>query len=274
MERAFRRWWRPAGFILTKFFVAANAAASGAHGDVDDVPWMSMFTRRFALATLLATALGCLLAGPGAALGAGSDTAATEAYLRANLKLVQVARSHLAASENAPLTEVLAKVRRECPAAGAKSPQNPESTHMSYEVIGAIVTAAYKLDIPAALTYARTVTALHWSSSAVTKEVREHAAKLKVVAGLAPPNLCADVRAWAADGYHSLPASTVQFDARFEPAWVAIGVVPSGLRRFENPPAKALARRNEAVEEQLFDGEARVTETSYEPIMDALDLWP
>ena len=40
------------------------------------------------------------------------------------------------------------------------------------------------------------------------------------------------------------------------------------------PSAKALAHRSRQVEEQLFEGEARVTETSYETIMDALELWP
>ena len=106
------------------------------------------------------------------------------------------------------------------------------------------------------------------------REVREHAAKLKTIAGLAPPNLCADVRAWRASGYGELPATSVQFDAKFEPAWVAIGLDPEALHSYENPATKALAHRNEQIEEQLFDGEARVTETSYETIMDALELWP
>jgi hypothetical protein len=217
----------------------------------------------------------CSLAIPASsASAAGGDAAATASYLRANLKLVQTAKAHLATSENAPLTEVLARVRSECPHAGAKSPQNPESTHMSYEVIGAIVIAAYKPDLPAAREYVRTVARLHWSSAKVTKEVREHAQDLTTVAALSAPNLCADVAAWKAGGYSSLPATTVQFDQKFEPSWVKIGLLPEGLGRFESGATKALARRALEVEEALEDGEARVTETSYEPIMDALELWP
>jgi len=233
-----------------------------------------MIGPRARLAAIAALALAASVSGPAAALGASSNAAATETYLRANLKLVQVARSHLAASEQAPVSEVLARVRRECPKSGANSPQDANSTHMSYEVIGAIVIAAYKFDVPAALAYAHTVASLHWSNGALTKKVHEHAAKLRTVARLAPPNLCADVRAWGAGGYQALPATTVQFDAQFEPAWVAIGLDPEGLRSYESPSAKALAHRNDQIEEQLFDGEARVTETSYETIMDALELWP
>ncbi len=233
-----------------------------------------MIGARIRLGAIAAIALAWAVSGAPAALGASGNAAATEAYLRANLKLVQVARSHLAASENAPLSEVLDRVRRECPLAGANSPQDTNSTHMSYEVIGAIVIAAYKFDVPAALAYAHTVTALHWSNGALTKEIREHAAKLRTVAGLAPPNLCADVRAWAADGFQTLPATTVKFDAKFEPAWVAIGLDPEALRSYESATAKALAHRNDQIEAQLFEGEARVTESSYETIMDALELWP
>jgi hypothetical protein len=220
----------------------------------------------------LALALSASVAIPASA--AASDASATAAYLRANMKLVQVANSHLAASEKAPQSEVLARVRRECPHAGANSPQNPESTHMSYEVIGAIVIAAYKFDLQAAREYVRAVRPLHWSSASVTREVREHAQDLTTVAALAPPNLCADVAAWKASGYHSLPSSTLQFDKKFEPSWVKIGLLPEGLGRFESGATRALARRALQIEELLEDGEARVAETGYEPIMDALELWP
>jgi hypothetical protein len=229
---------------------------------------------RLVLAPILAIALGCLSTAAAPASASGGDTAATQAYLRANLKLVKVASSHLAASEQAPLSEVLDKVRQECPQAGLKSPQNASSTHMSYEVIGAIVIAAYKPDLTAAREYVRAVKSLHWSDAKITQEVRTHAQSLTTVAALAPPNLCADVRAWGATGYATLPPSTVEFDQKFEPSWVSIGTIPEGLGRVENAATKTLARQNEQVEAKLFEGEARVTETSYETIMDELDLWP
>ncbi len=169
---------------------------------------------------------------------------------------------------------MLAKVRRECPQAGANSPQDTNSTHMSYEVIGAIVIAAYKIDVPAALAYVRTVTALHWSSGALSKEAHEHAAKLRTVAGLAPPNLCADVRAWAPAGSARCPRARSSSTRSSNRRGSRSACIPKGSARYESASAKALARRSRQVEEQLIEGEARVTESSYETIMDALELWP
>ena len=59
----------------------------------DRVPSSEMTGPRQGLATAAAIALGWVLIGPAAALGAGGNAATTETYLRANLKLVQVARS-------------------------------------------------------------------------------------------------------------------------------------------------------------------------------------
>ncbi len=47
---------------------------------------------------------------------------------------------------------------------------------------------------------------------------------------LSAPNVCAEVKAWAADGFHTLPASTVAFVAKFMPAWVALGYLPQSWR--------------------------------------------
>ena len=46
----------------------------------------------------------------------------------------------------------------------------------------------------------------------VREETRNEAATL----ALAVPDVCADARAWANSEFHTLPASTVVFDAKFE----------------------------------------------------------
>ncbi len=46
---------------------------------------------------------------------------------------------------------------------------------------------------------------------------------------LAMPPVCGDVKAWAASGYQTLPASTTQFDQRFSAEDVGIGEVPARL---------------------------------------------
>jgi hypothetical protein len=208
---------------------------------------------------------------PATAAGA-NDTQATSAYVQANYAVLRVARSHLKVSENAPL-EVLATVRQQCPKAGASSPQNPESTQMSNEVIGAMVLDAGLPDRAAVARFVRTVAGLRWSSGGLTRAIRSYTGKLKTLDSMSPPNLCADVRAWAADGYRSLPPTTASFSPKFMSAWVALGSMPSGLSASETGSTRALARRAERIEEELAEAEARAVE-HWGGIMNALEIWP
>lgn len=203
---------------------------------------------------------------------ASSNTASTQAYVQDNYALVRVARTHLAAAEAGPL-RVLAQVRAECPKAGAGSPQNPDSTQMSNEVIAAMVVSAYKPDLSAMRTFIGAAGALSWGNHALTSAVRSYVGDLKTILSLPTPNLCGDVRAWAASGYTTLPASTVTLVAKFMPAWVALGYLPAQLARYESSSARTLARRSAPLEEQLTEGEARAVE-HWGAIMDTLELWP
>jgi hypothetical protein len=225
-----------------------------------------------ALAALGMTTVAMTVAGPSPAALASGDATATSQYLAANYTLVRTARSYLRRAEAAPL-KVLAQVTRECPRAAAGSPQDPQSTELSDEVIGAMVIAAYHLDVPGLRRFVSQTSRLHWSSKSATSAVRGYAAKLKALAGLAPPNLCADVRAWAASGYKTLPASTLRFDAIFLPAWVAIGLLPGPLKPFESSAQKSVLVRSNALEEELTEGEARAVE-SWGKIMNELELEP
>jgi hypothetical protein len=220
----------------------------------------------------LLAALASLVATPAAVHASGGDVASTQAYLQANYALVRVARSHLATSEAGPL-RVLAQVRRECPLAGAGSPQDPQSTQMSDEVIGAMVISAAPPDRQAIKTFIRAVAGLSWSDRGLTRTVREYAGDLSTFLGLSAPNLCADVRAWAATGFHALPATTVAFVGKFMPSWVALGLVPKQLARFESAGARTLARRANTLEVALTDGEARAVE-HWGAIMNELVILP
>lgn len=227
-------------------------------------------TRRDVLATL-AVCSAVLFTGT-CATALASNASATSEYLAADYAMVHTARSYLARAEAAPLL-VLAQVKRECPQAAAGSPQNPESTEMSYEVIGAMVLHAYHLDVPGLRSFLARVAHLHWSNAGLTNAVRGYAAKIRVLAGLAPPNLCGDIHAWDASGYRTLPPATVHFDALFTPNWVAIGEQPSGLRAYESSADRAVAARSSALESELTEGEARAVE-SYSKIMNELEVLP
>lgn len=228
-----------------------------------------MSARAAALLTTMLLA-GALQAG--GAVAWASDSSSTQAYLQANLRLVDTAAGRIAHGESI-INGVLAQVRRECPRAAAGSPQDPESTELSNEVIGTMVTSAIRPDLGSIREYLRAASPLRWSSRGLTSAVGGYVSKLKAMAGLQVPKLCADVRSWAASGFKKLPANTISFDDVFVPDWVALGELPSGLARFEGGGQRALASRSGGRESELTDFEAREVET-WGRIMNALELNP
>lgn len=228
---------------------------------------MARCSIRLGLAALMISAVSC-----SPALAAGSNGAATSAYLRANYQLVKVARANLSTSV-AGYRSVLAHVRSACPKAAVKSPQDPESTELSNEVIGTMVLTAGKPDLSAIRTFLHAVAGLRWSSASVTRAVSGYTSMLSKLYRLSPPNLCGDVGSWAASGYRTLPASTVSFDRVFYPNWVALGLVPAGMAGYENAESRQLARSAGSDEYQLTNAEADAVET-WGFIMNALELNP
>jgi len=216
-------------------------------------------------ASLLALAPACALAGSG-------DAAATRTYIQANYALVQSGGTRLARARSI-LHNLLRQVEGECPQAAKGSPQNGDSTELSEEVIGTMVTSAYRPDLPAIDSYIRATAHLQWSNHSLTSAVRAYVGKLKAIAALAPPKLCADVAAWRAGGYATLPASTIGFDQQFEPNWVALGELPALLKSTERPEETGLLRRSNQLEQQLTEFEAEAAET-WRELMNELDLEP
>ncbi len=230
---------------------------------------LSMSTRAV-VAVLGALAALWPVAVPASAFG--SDASATSSYLQADVALTSAAAAKIPHGE-AILLGVLAQVRGECPKAAAGSPQDPESTQLSNEVIGAMVTAAIHPILPNIGRFVAGTSHLRWSSGSVTRSAQGYVGSLRTMAGLAPPHLCADVRSWAASGFKTLPPSTVAFDNAFVPNWVSVGEMPAGIGRFESGGLRSLARRAVAHETELTDFEAREVET-WGHIMDALELSP
>ena len=222
--------------------------------------------------TLLLAAVLALAVGQAPALGAQSDVTATRSYIRANYALLQGAGSVLARARIA-YRDVLHRARAQCPGAAANSPQSPQSTQLSYEIIGAMVTAAVRTNVPAATAFVRVAEHLRWSNRRLTSAVHAYAANVKTIATLAPPDLCGDIKAWVASGYQTLSPRTVSFDQRFEPAWVAIGNLPSGLAAYERPDERGLLSRSNQLENRLSDFESEAVET-YGELMNALGILP
>ena len=175
-------------------------------------------------------------------MGESPNAAATQKYIQANYALVQAGASKLGAAR-AALRAVRSQIEGECPRAAAESPQNPESTELSNEIIGAMVTNAYRTDVPAGQSFVRAAS----GPSLEQPQAHEHdpflVSRLKVLIGLAPPNVCADIRSWVASGYRTLPATTIRFDQQFMPNWVAIGELPSALGPYERASQRAVIDR-------------------------------
>jgi hypothetical protein len=221
---------------------------------------------------LLLTAIVVLASGGTPALAASGDVATTRTYIQANYALVHYAATRLGTARSL-LDGVLNRARAECPRAAAGSPQNPQSTMVSYEIIGAMVLAAYHAAQPEITAYTRVAARSHWSSRTLNNSIHAYAGKLTTLSTLAAPNLCADIAAWAAGGYKSLPASTVRFDQRFVPAWVPLGEMPAQLASSERPDERSTLQRTSVSEETLTNFEAEAVET-YGMLMNTLAVNP
>jgi hypothetical protein len=207
-----------------------------------------------------------------AASAAPSDVAATRAYVQADYRLMRSAVGKIPEAESA-IQGVLRGVRANCPAAAAGSPQNPMSTQLSNEVIGAMVISVVIPGLPLAKPFVRATQGLRWSSAALTNQIQGYVSHVRTLTKLPPPDLCGDVRAWAAIGFQRLPPKTEAFDRVFMPAWVAAGDLPPGLVRFEQGTTRAQAQRASSLEGTFTEFEARQVAV-WGNIMNALELWP
>ena len=202
-----------------------------------------------------------------------ADIVATRAYVAADYALVHTARVNLKTGE-AALENLRQTIGAECPKAAAASPENTAAEHLSNEVVGAMGVAFVRTDIPAVEAFATAVTPLRWSDAELTRKVVVYADKLKAVAALQEPDVCGDVRAWAASGYKTLQPATTQFDREYSANDVGIGEVPARLLApYENAHERAQLALTKQSENELVEAEARAVEP-WSKILDALDLQP
>lgn len=202
-----------------------------------------------------------------------SDIAATEAYIAADYALVHAARTNMPTGE-AALEELRSKISAECPMAAASSPENEAAEKLSNEVVGTMGVAFIRSDTQAVAGFIGAVAHLRWSNPKLTRKAATYASKLKVLAALSAPNVCGDVRAWAASGYRTLTSTTVQFDRTYSANDVGIGEVPAHLLApYEDRAERVKLQHTAQFENELVDAEARAVEP-WSKILDALNLQP
>jgi hypothetical protein len=235
-------------------------------------PKISMLAAMLALAAAPAHAL----ATPGHVTknaATGANAATTKEYIQADYTLAHTARVNMRTGE-AAIESLRRTLVAECPKAAAASPENEAASALSNEVIGAMSVVFIRSDVPAVTTFAETVTQLHWSNPKLTRKVDVYATKFRTLAALELPDVCGDVRAWAASGYKTLPTSTTQFDERYKANDVGIGEVPARLLApYENPREHGVLALTKQCERELVEAEARAVEP-WSKILDALNLQP
>lgn len=199
------------------------------------------------------------------------NSAATRAYIKANYALVGVARANLPPAK-AAIASLGTTVAGECPLVAADAPQDHQAEQLSNEVVGALEVAAYQPDKESMVAFAHTIKGLHWSNRKLTHMVDTYATKLEGFITLAAPNICADVKAWAASGYSTLPASTVSFDKGFYAYSIEAEEVSLRLLRpYESATEASLVRRTQSLEAPLAEFEAEAV-SDYSEILDSLKL--
>jgi hypothetical protein len=221
------------------------------------------------LSAVLAALGSCAAMLPSAALGR-SDTATTEAYVRADYALVLAGHRDIPTA-HAKILALRQRLRSECPAVVAGSPQNEESEKLTWELIGAMTIAGYQPGLAAATKFSQAVSKLSWSNASLTRAVRAYTRQGLAQVRTPAPDVCGDLRAWKASGYTTLPATTIQFRQTFYENYVSIGFLPQQLMRLVPASQKALAQRARHYEEALAEFEAHEVET-FGAIIDLLGL--
>jgi hypothetical protein len=226
----------------------------------------------------LVAALAVAVAPAQALAGTGNHTkveniATTKMYVQADYTLAHTARINMQTGE-AAIESLQQTLSTECPMAAAASPENEAAAALSNEVIGAMSVVFIRADVQVVDGFAETVAHLHWSNQKLTHKIKAYAAKFKVLAALEMPDVCGDVRAWAASGYRTLPASTTQFDERYSANNVGIGEVPAHLLApYEDSHERGVLALTRQFESELVDAEARAV-AQWSKILNALDLQP
>jgi hypothetical protein len=222
---------------------------------------------------VLVLASVALCGGVPVAAASSSDEQATHAYLLAQYKLV-TALLHDAPTARGAESAAATQIARECPGVVSGMPKEPsrfpvppprvrgENARLSQqkqtieeELDTAVDRPGTSLYRAAEEAWAAEVRQLSWSNPAITSDVQAGiTARLDTISAPAPP-FCADARAWAQSGYRALSAASREFEASRAARMSAErgeGSLGMLLKPYENASDRALARKTNAVENELL----------------------
>ncbi len=194
---------------------------------------------------------------PALAAGRADDSAATQAYLSASESYARRASAEAAVSV-AAIEARASEIATECPSALSYAPRDAafgelaEATEMTVVYSGAAPVRS------ATLRLAQAIAHLSWSRRRLTRLAHSQAVEERSRATLALPDICADIAAWKASAYATLPPSATGFLVRLYA--IESGVGPSEespeaiilrlLRPDEGPAERRAVKRMEQLEVQ------------------------
>jgi hypothetical protein len=207
---------------------------------------------------------------PAGAVAAPQDVAATHAYLVASYATLHAAVTKWSSVE-ADIHKLDLRFQGECLHVAAGSPQSEEEHKLSYEVAGALWATGYHTDASVVGAFVKVVNRLKWSNPAITRAARKYAKGLREMTALPIPDLCGDVRAWAAGGFKAVPATTEQYVRRVEA--IEVKEVPRRLLApYVQPADRGLRARDERLATKFEELEFQRGQDDWNTLLETLAL--
>jgi len=180
---------------------------------VDASPPARLICRRRSL--VLIVVFACAVT-PSRALAGPRDVAATHAAVTASYMFARASIANISVAQS-KIESFKHRLATECPGAGAGTPESEASQPMSQEVAAALWSIAYGSLAHPIEAFARALGSLHWTSARVNQAAHRLTANLIALATIPLPDLCGDVRAWAAGAFATVPRQVIELDRHVEP---------------------------------------------------------
>jgi hypothetical protein len=199
------------------------------------------------------------------------DQSATNRYLRADSALLHGILAH-APDEVRAGQALVQRVRRDCPGSLSAAPPGVALDEVSREITAAITLVLSRPDHAVIARFVRIVQGVHWHDPFLRRAVSAYVAALVPLTSVPPPNLCGDIRAWAATHFAAVPAATRALNLRLQPAADGPANVSIALlRRHASRPTAQLLPRIVALEAKVSALEQVTATRVWSQTMAALD---
>ena len=186
---------------------------------------------------------------------AASDASATHAYIQADFALARAGVAGVGRAQ-ARIHAFNKELASQCPGIGRGAPQTEAGQTMSAEVVAALWPLAYGANARPINTFLAKVSRLHWSNHAITRAANSFARSWHELATLPLPPLCADVAAWKASGFQTIPPSAlraVEHAESIHPKPVSARLLAPFMRGADKSTLARAARLERKVGESEFE---------------------